>query len=375
MNIGFDAKRLFTNNTGLGNYSRFIVRALSHYYPENNYRLYTPRRVFQKDATSILENPNVKIITPSAWYKFFHTTSFWRTWGISREVTVQDLQVFHGLSQELPINLPDRIRKIITVHDLIFYRYPRFYKPIDIAIYKQKVKYACKNADKIIAVSHQTKIDLMNFLGVNPDKIEIIYQGSHPNFKRRLSDSEIETVRLKYRLPKDYILNVGTIEERKNLLIVIKALALIPKETRIPLVILGRPTEYFKHVMAVAKQLGVLESIICPQNVLFEEFPAIYQNAKAFIYPSFFEGFGIPLIEAIESRVPVITSVGSCFSEAAGPASIFVDPKNEEELAFQINRLLSDTGLKKSIVADSYNYIRQFEPAVIGKKIIELYKQ
>jgi glycosyltransferase involved in cell wall biosynthesis len=113
--------------------------------------------------------------------------------------------------------------------------------------------------------------------------------------------------------------------------------------------------------------------IVFPQNVLFNEFPGIYQNAGLFIYPSLFEGFGIPLIEAIESRVPVITSVGSCFSEAAGPASIFIDPHNEEELAFQMNRVLSDAGLQKSMVSESFEYIQRFEPALIGKQIMNIY--
>ena len=373
MNIGFEAKRFFTNNTGLGNYCRFVIRALNEQDPDNRFYLYTPRNVFHSDTTDILQSPNIEVITPPNWYKVTKTTSFWRTWGVSREPSVQTLHVFHGLSQELPVSLPKTVRKIVTVHDLIFYRYPQFYKAIDIAIYKRKLKYACRCADKIIAISHQTKLDLQNYLDVAETKIEIVYQGSHPNFKRQWSVAEIEKVRVKYQLPKEYILNVGTIEERKNLIVLIKALSLLPKSSRIPLVILGRSTDYFKQVMEVARQLDVLGDIVFPQNVLFNEFPGIYQNAGLFIYPSLFEGFGIPLIEAIESGVPVITSVGSCFSEAAGPASIFVDPHNEEELAFQMNRVLSNAGLQKSMVAESLEYIQRFEPALIGKQIMNIY--
>lgn len=375
MKIGFEAKRFFTNNTGLGNYSRFVLRALSTSFPENHYYLYTPRDPAHNDTADILDKPNISVVTPGRWYKFSKTTSIWRTWGMSKESTVQDLQVFHGLSQELPVNLPPKIKKIVTVHDLIFYRYPEFYKAIDIAIYKKKLKFACDEADKIIAISQQTKVDLLEFLKIDESKIKIIYQGSHPNFKRQLAASEIEQVRKKYNLPSEYMLNVGTIEKRKNLLVVIKALSLVPKEARIPLVILGRPTDYFKDVLAAAKQLNVMDAIFFPQNVPFNEFPAIYQNAKLFIYPSLFEGFGIPLIEAIESRVPVITSVGSCFSEAAGPSSIFVDPCDEEALAVEIKKVLLDSALARSMVADSYEYIRRFEPAVIGKDIMDVYEE
>lgn len=374
MNIGFEAKRFFTNSTGLGNYSRFVMRALCNHYPEHNYYLYTPRIPANIDATDILEKPNVEVITPGGWYKKLRATSFWRTFGISRESSVKDLQIFHGLSQELPVGLPHDIKKVITVHDLIFYRYPEFYNAVDVSIYKQKLRYACRQADRIIAVSEQTKTDLMEFLKVEEGRIEIIYQGSHPNFKRQRSAAEIDSVVKKYQLPGDYILNVGTIEKRKNLLVLIKALSMLPREARIPLVILGRRTDYFKEVLDVAKRLKVVDTIFFPQNVRFDEFPAIYQKARLFIYPSLFEGFGIPLIEAIESRVPVITSFGSCFSEAAGPSSIFVDPNDEEALAYEINKILMNPTLANSMIADSYAYIQRFEPVVIGKKIIEAYK-
>ena len=375
MNIGFEAKRLFTNSTGLGNYSRFVLRALSSHFPANDYYLYTPRDPVHVDTHDIITRQNIHVITPGKWYKYLKATSLWRTFGISKEATVRDLQVFHGLSQELPVSLPQTVRKVVTVHDLIFYRYPEFYNPVDVAIYKRKVKFACRMADKIIAISEQTRDDLMEFLQIEPDRIDIIYQGSHPNFKQRLSSDEIEAIAKKYHLPSRYMLNVGTIEKRKNLLVLIKALSLIPNEARLPLVILGRKTEYFKEVMAIAKSLGVLDAIIVPENVQFSEFPAIYQKASLFIYPSLFEGFGIPLIEAIESRVPVITSFGSCFSEAAGPSSIFVDPHDEEALAYEINKVLADSALANSMVTESYKYIQRFEPVLIGKKIMDIYNE
>jgi glycosyltransferase involved in cell wall biosynthesis len=374
MNIGFEAKRFFTNNTGLGNYSRFVIRALSSHFSDNNYYLYTPRNPLHKENADILSSSNIKVITPGKWYKFFRATSIWRTWGISREPSIHDVNVFHGLSQELPLNLPKRIRKIITVHDLIFFRYPEFYKSVDVAIYKKKLRLGCENADKIIAISEQTKSDLQEFLRIDPSRIEIVYQGSHPNFRRKLNEGQIEEVTRKFDLPQNYILSVGTIEKRKNLLVLIRALALIPKEARMPLVILGRPTDYIHEVLATAKQLNVFDSILFPKNVSFGEFPAIYQKARLFVYPSLFEGFGIPLIEAIESRVPVITSAGSCFSEAAGPSSIFIDPQDPEALAAAIGKVLSDKSLASAMVSASYEYIQRFEPQVIGKKIMDIYR-
>src|SRR5690606_35125554 len=257
MNIGFEAKRFFTNNTGLGNYSRFIIRALSTLYPDNGYYLFTPRDPAHADTGDILKNKNIKVLTPPRRYKYLRATSVWRTWGISREPAIGDLQVFHGLSQELPVGLPARIKKIITVHDLIFYRYPEFYKTIDATIYRKKLKFACDHADTIIAISEQTKADLQRFLNVDESKITIVYQGAHPNFKRKATDAEIEATSARYQLPTEYMLSVGTIERRKNLMVLVRAMALIPKEKRLPLVVLGRPTEYFKEVMTTARELKV----------------------------------------------------------------------------------------------------------------------
>lgn len=375
MKIGFEAKRIFTNNTGLGNYGRFIVNALSVHIPDNNYYLFTPKHILQAEAEALLRRENVKLVTPSSFFNLTHTTSLWRTWGLSKESITQDLDVFHGLSQELPIRLPGKIKKVVTVHDLIFYRYPRFYNPIDVAIYKKKLKSTCAIADKIIAISGQTRDDLINFLNADESKIEIIHQGCHPNFKKLHAKEDIEELKIKYKLPREYILNVGTIEERKNVLVLIKALALISRESRLPLVIMGKQTAYYKVVVAKARELGVMDQVVFLSGIPFADFPKIYQGASLFVYPSLFEGFGIPLIEAIESNVPVITSTGSCFREAAGPDSIFVDPGEEQELASKITLVLGNQELKRKMVTASKSYATQFSPPVIAAKLNTLYKQ
>ena len=118
----------------------------------------------------------------------------------------------------------------MTVHDLIFIRYPELYNPLDVFIYKAKVKAACQQADKILATSIQTKSDIVDFLNIDPAKIDVVYQGCHPSFKRKFSAAEIEKIKTKYKLPESYILNVGTIEERKNVLLLVKALSRLPKD-------------------------------------------------------------------------------------------------------------------------------------------------
>jgi glycosyltransferase involved in cell wall biosynthesis len=371
--IGFDAKRLFNNFTGLGNYSRFVVNALLDYAPGNEYLLYTPKRRDHPEVNAITDRREVAVITPSSLYAFFKAGSVWRTWGIAKEQTIPEIDVFHGLSNELPANLPETIKKIVTVHDLIFLRYPMFYNPIDVRIYEAKVKAACRAADRVVAISRQTADDVTSFLDIPDSKIDVIYQGCHPQFKHTKSSEEIAKVKRKYNLPDQYMLNVGTIEIRKNVILAVRALGLLPPASRMPLVIMGRETGYKKSVISAARQAGVLDLIIFLHDAAFQDFPAIYQGAQLFVYPSLFEGFGIPLVEALESGIPAITSKGSCFSEAGGPDSIYVDPGDAEEMALQMNRLLSQPEIRKQMISAGKRFVEKFSPSAIASQLMSVY--
>lgn len=374
MKIGFDAKRFFSNFTGLGNYSRFVIRALSEYAPENNYFLFTPRLKSHPELNSILSRENIKIVIPPPAYSFFGLTSIWRTWGISKSAHTKDLEVYHGLSQELPVNLPATVKKIVTVHDLIFIRYPQLYKSIDAAIYRTKVQAACRQADRIIAISRQTKDDIVHFLKTDPRKIEVVYQGCHPNFKKRVATEMKTSIKLKYKLPQKYILTVGTIEERKNVVLLVKALALLPVDLRMHILIIGRPTAFKKRIIEQAMQLRVSQWILFVHDVSFTDLPAIYQGAEVFVYPSLFEGFGIPVVEALESAVPVIAGSGSCLSEAGGASALYVNPENERELADHITRVLSDVSLREQMIATGLTHTAKFEPDIIARQLVDIYK-
>ncbi len=375
MDIGFEAKRFFNNRTGLGNYSRFIIDALSSSFPNNNYLLYAPNAKAPKDADTILARSNVKVVTPNSLYTLSRSTSLWRTWGMSHGSSVKELKIFHGLSQELPIGLPLHVKKVVTIHDLIYLRYPQFYSRVDAMIYRLKAKSACDAADRVIAVSQQTALDVSNYLNIPSEKISVVYQGCHENFERTFSVEQIQEVKKKHALPAEYILNVGTIEERKNLMLIVKALALLPDSERIAVVVIGKRTDYFDKVVLKAQKLNVLKHFIFLQNVSFDELPAIYQGAKVFVYPSLFEGFGIPLIEAITSNVPVITSKGSCLHEAAGPDSLYVDSDDEQMLAAHISRVIHDDAFANRMRLQSKAYINKFRKPVIAENLFSIYKQ
>lgn len=372
MNIGFDAKRLFNNFTGLGNYSRFIVQAMADYFPENHYHLFTPKIKRHPEIDYFLNKENISTVVPPPILKFIKGGGLWRTCCLGKESRRRNIALYHGLSNELPHDIGNT-KSVVTIHDLIFMRFPQFYKSVDVAIYKAKARYAVKVADRIIAISHQTASDIVELLHVKPEKIEVVYQGCHPNFRRVFTDAMLEHVKVKYDLPENFILNVGTIEERKNALVIVKALALLPKDVDAKVVIVGRPTSYLKTITDFIDTKRLHQRVKILQNVTFEDLPAIYRLSRVFVYPSLFEGFGIPLIEAITCGVPVITSSGGCFSEAAGPDAVYIDPYNEEELAMRLKTILSDDAMRDAMVRASRKYISRFEPVEISRELYSIY--
>lgn len=368
MKIGFDAKRAFMNKSGLGNYSRFILESLSKFQPEHAYFLFTPSENENLFSTKALNN--FKIVVPHRPFdKVFR--SYWRSKSVINDISSLSLNLFHGLSGEIPYGIENtKIKSIVTIHDLIFLRYPELYKATDRKIYKAKFINACKHANRIIAISEQTKADLIDFLNVPEKKIDVVYQGCHPRFLQECSISDFHRVTQKYQLPNEFILYVGTIEKRKNLLSVVKAIH--RGKLNIPLVIVGRETNYAKQVKTYIHK-NKLSDIHFLKDVQDADLPSLYQLAKIFIYPSVFEGFGIPILEALYSKTPVITTHGGCFSEAGGNKSIYVNPMNYEEIASATIKLLEDEEYYLKVVDAGFKHAQQFNHKKLSEKLVKIY--
>ncbi|NJM94532.1 MAG: glycosyltransferase family 4 protein [Cytophagales bacterium] len=362
MHIGFEAKRLFTNQTGLGNYSRFVVEALATYFPQHHYHLYTPEMGKLEEASRIMGLPPVRTILPPGPWKSLAMQSFWRSFvlGPSLSSRAHHDQVFHGLSNELPYYISSKIKTVVTIHDLLFLRYPQLYKMVDVRIYLTKTKYAVQRADQIIAVSQQTKEDLMEFLGADGQKIAVIHQGCHAIFREKVSEEYKDKIRKKYQLPEGYVLNVGTVEERKNARLILEAL--VSQKLDYPLVIVGRRTAYQRELERYMARHKLGHRVRILNDVPLAELPALYQMAQLFVYPSLFEGFGIPNLEAQHSGLPVITSQGAAFSESAGPHSLYISPQNADELAEALQKVMSDSALQRKMASQGAQYVERFGP-------------
>ena len=374
MRIGFDGKRAVQNFTGLGNYSRYIVDILCQFFPENKYVLYAPKKRENKrldKLTKQYQQLQLSYPTTSSWKKL---SSLWRIWGVTQQLEKEKIDIFHGLSNELPLNIHQSgVKSIVTIHDLIFLRYPQYYHSIDRKIYTYKFRKACENADKIIAISECTKRDIIEYFRIPADKIEVVYQGCDTSFTHPVTEEKKREVRAKYQLPEHYILNVGSIEERKNALSAVQALMMLPEQ--IHLVIVGRHTEYTDKIERFIKENKLEERVHIISNVPFDDLPAFYQLAEIFVYPSRFEGFGIPIIEALYSGIPVVAATGSCLEEAGGPDSIYVDPDDIKGMADAFKQIYADPERKKNMIEKGQIFAKRFAEEKQAEEILNIYKQ
>jgi glycosyltransferase involved in cell wall biosynthesis len=369
LRIGFDAKRAFLNNTGLGNYSRSVITSLASSFPENEYFLYTTKQIKNNRTADMLSYPAIQVRTPNIPI----LKSLWRSRFVVNRLLKDRIDLYHGLSHEIPVSIQNTsIKTVVTIHDLIFLRYPQYYKPADRKIYEMKFRNACKNADKVIAISEQTKRDIIHYFGTDDSKIEVVYQSCDPSFALKYGPDHLGTIRSKYHLPEKFLLNVGTIEDRKNLMLIVKALSGIPEEVK--LVVIGKETPYAVKVKKYLAEHQLESRVLFLKDIPFADLPAIYQLAKIFIYPSEFEGFGIPVLEALNAGVPVIAATGSCLEEAGGSSSIYISPSDHLALTSAINNILQDSGLSNNMITAGKLYAAQFKENAHAENLMRIYK-
>ncbi len=328
LKIGFDAKRLFHNASGLGNYSRTLVKNLKTHFPQHEYHLFTPSVVNNEETRYFLEG-GFHIHTPGRWTP----KSWWRTFGIGPMCKALDLDIFHGLSHELPWGMPQKgLKTVVTMHDLIYEVYPSFFKWHDRKLYRLKYKSACNRADAVIAISEATARDLINLYKIPRNKISVIFQSCAAVFQ-----TEAPEVHL-----KKHFLYVGTIEERKGMIDLVHSYAQLSDAEKKPVVVIGGGTDHLDEVKKVIRYYGLENQFEFKGKLPNAKLLEYYDQAIALLLPSVYEGFGIPLAESLFRGVPVITSPFSALPEAAGPGGLIVDPKDHKALANAMRSMLNE---------------------------------
>lgn len=367
--MGFDAKRALRNNTGLGNYSRYVIDTMSANFREAQFVLYGAGQAGER-VRPLLERANVSLEGPDTAFDRV-LPSLWRSTWLGHQAA-QKVDVFHGLSNELPLTVNKKgLPSVVTVHDVIWRRFPSDYSAVDRRIYDYKYGRSARIADRVIAISECTRRDLINDFDIDPAKTDVIYQGVDPSF-RPSSREAVADVRRRYRLPATYMVCVGTVQGRKNQLLAVRALRHLPASMR--LVIVGRRTSYAREIDSYISAKGLTDRVLWVENASFADLPAIYSGAAVSVYPSRYEGFGLPVVESISCGTPVVAATGSCLEEAGGEGALYVSPDDERELAEAVLRITDDRYRHDKLVELGRRHVRKFSAASFAKKTMGVYR-
>jgi glycosyltransferase involved in cell wall biosynthesis len=372
MKLAFDAKRALNNYTGLGNHARILLNALIRDYPKNDYILFSPTA---KDELLQQLEGRFKIIFPeSGLARVLHP--YWRSYAVNSQLRQNKADIYHGLSNEIPIQMGKScIRNVVTIHDLIFLKHTEQYSFADRKIYEWKTRYAAKHAHKIIAVSRETKEDLIERYKVPEKMVEVIYPSVDARFQTFIRDMDAPAVRSKYSLPDKYILNVGSFFPRKNQRTLIEAFDIIRNKVEEDLVLVGGYGHERKPLEELIQRKQLQNRARIVSNVSNNDLPDVYRAASLFVFPSLYEGFGAPVLEALFSKIPVIATKGGAIEEAAGKESLFVNPLSAEEIASKMLLVLKDNTLRKRMVEGGYLHCQTMTDIVFARKTMNLYKE
>lgn len=373
LNVGFDGKRAVANMTGLGNYSRYAINILSTAFPSSHFRIYTGTERSNDRLDPILARDNVELAIADVHPSCGLTRAFWRTIDMPVQLKNDGIDIYHGLSNELPLTIKDVCPSVVTIHDLIWRRSPKDYSAIDRRIYDFKYGRSARIATRVIAISQCTKNDLVTEFGIDPDKIDVIYQGIDPIYTLPIDTIKRQQVREKYSLPELFIIAVGTVQPRKNQMLAVEGLARLNKAVK--LVIVGRhDNKYGDSVIARARQLGVEDRVIF-KDVAFADLPAVYSCAALSTYTSRYEGFGLPVVESISCGTPVIACVGSCLEEAGGEGAVYINPDDAAAWATEAEHFIDDIIHRDKTVRLGQRHIKQFSADAFAKATMATYQK
>lgn len=278
--------------------------------------------------------------------------------------------------QALPFVRRKNLKTTVTIHDLAFKIFPQFFPKKDLRRLNLFTDFAVKKSDKIIAVSHSTKNDILKFYPmIKEEKIKVIYHGFDPKLlQEKISDEEKNKINTKYKiLNTKYILYVGAIQPRKNLKELIKAFEIIKKERKdLKLVLAGGKAWMWEEVMERISRSTYHNDIIVTGTIPFSEVISLYKNASVFVFPSLYEGFGIPVLEAFACGVPVILAKNSSLLEVGGGAANYFE--SIENLCYQIREILDKEELRKEMIEKGFNQAKKFSWDKCAEETIELIK-
>jgi glycosyltransferase involved in cell wall biosynthesis len=356
MKIGYDAKRAFMNFTGLGVYSRNVISFIAK---SHQVFLYTPKSVIP----FIAESESVRLIKMNTLLPKW-ISGLWRSFYLPRIINSDKLDIYHGLSAELPYGLEPTIKTVVTIHDLLFERYPSDYPLIDRFFAKRKARYACQKADRIVAVSESTRDDIVSFYHIAPEKIEVIPVSVEISTN---SNDQVFSNRA-------YILCVSSFMRRKNQALLIRAFQRVCREKPIDLVLIGGGRDYLKECKNLISP-EFKKRIKFRAKVSNEELISYYQHALFSVYPSNYEGFGIPIIESIGYGCPILVSDNKTHLEVGKDYVSYFSKDNQESLELAIMDTIENIERVRSYqMSRKDELLDRYKSEIVNQNIISLYQ-
>ena len=376
MRIGIDVTSALTQGGGIGRYTRELVQALVATDSDSAYTFFSAKRPLT------LPVPNPLPTADNVQHRPAPLDERWlyRLWYRARlPLPVQwvtgQLDLFHSPDFVLP-PVSGNIPTLLTVHDLSFIHYPENYPESLVNYLNKAVPWSVQRATHVLADSQATKRDLEQIWNVATDKITVLYSGVNGRFQPITDQTRQQTVREKYGLgQRPLLLSVGTVQPRKNYQMLIRAFAQVADDLPHNLVIAGGKGWLYDDMLAEIERQGIDGRVYFIGFVDDDDLPTLYSIASAFAFPSIYEGFGLPLLEAMACGVPVLTSNASCLPEVAGKATIQIDPRDESGWAQAISQILTDMDLRTKLVADGFRQARQFSWQKSAQQLLSIYRQ
>jgi glycosyltransferase involved in cell wall biosynthesis len=368
--VCLDLSPVVHQHAGLGRYAQELLLALATADRQNEYVVFYNNPAAARVEPSLERFP--KITTPLSYKPWRLSALLAHFTRIPQDPLLPGVDLFHATDHLLPYFR--RIKSVFTLHDLIFLFHPETHKSLNRWFLTLMMPRFLRAADAVIAVSECTKRDAIRFYRIPEEKITVIYEGVNPRF-RPASPEAIATVRARYGLPERFILYVGTIEPRKNLTTLLEAFHHLLATYDLRLVIVGKKGWLYERFFRRLRELGLENRVLFTGYVPDEDLPAIYSAADLFVFPSLYEGFGLPVLEAMACGTPVICSNTSSLPEVAGDAALLVDPTDARALTGAMEQVLTNERLWATLRAKGMERARGFTWEKAAYRTWEVYQQ